>query len=75
MGWVMELKMPGRDWVAISMENKPPYEYDSKVEAGSMLRTCYPDQVRNDRLSGLDGEKFTRIRNKETGEIIFGNKI
>ncbi len=73
MAWVMELKIYGK-WTPISMQNKPPYEYDTAKEALNMLRICYPDQVRNDRLSGLDGEKFTRVRNTVSEIVLYGNE-
>lgn len=73
MAWVMELKIK-ETWVPISMHKHPPYEYDTAKEALSMLRICYPDQVRNDRLAGLDGEKITRVRNTISEIVLYGNE-
>jgi hypothetical protein len=58
MKWIMEIKVGG-SWVPISMKDKPPYAYKTREEADHMLRICYPDQVRNQRLSG---EELTRVR-------------
>ena len=79
MPWIMEIDIDGihgcstERWVPLSMEKKAPYEYDRAIEAMSMLCICYPDQVRSDRLSGLEGRKCTRIRETTTGKIVYGN--
>lgn len=38
------------DWVSIRQEGQEPYRYDSKLEAHRMLRICYPDLCRDQRL-------------------------
>lgn len=55
MPWQMQINTGTEekpDWKSISMSGHPPYEYPSKDEAEKMLRICYPDQVREDRLAG-----------------------
>ena len=57
--WIMEIKING-NWVAIKASHTTvPYMYDTKIEAEQMLRTCYPDQMVEQRLSG---EEFGRVR-------------
>jgi len=53
MPWQMQINLGTEDkpaWKSISMEGHPPYEFDTKEEAESMLDVCYPDQCREDRL-------------------------
>lgn len=47
-------------WVPIAQRGKPPYRYDSELEARKTLNICYPDLCREQRL----GDK-NRVRIKE----------
>jgi hypothetical protein len=60
--WQMQINMGTESepkWVSVSQKDKPPYEYETEDDARRMLRICYPDQVREDRLMGR--EVLTRV--------------
>lgn len=62
MPWHMQINMGTReepDWRSISMKDKPPYEYETEKDAEHMLRVCYPDLYREDRLAGK--REMTRV--------------
>jgi len=40
----------GRTWTDICPSGGEPYEYDTREGAETMLRICYPDQLREERL-------------------------
>lgn len=42
-------------WSFVRPAGGEPYEYDTEDEAQKMLRICYPDQLREDRLAGTPG--------------------
>lgn len=54
MAWQMQINLGNEDppnWKSIKATNaKNPYEYDTEREAARMLKICYPDQCRDDRL-------------------------
>jgi len=58
MPWIMEVLTDG-EWKAVHPSGGEPYTYKTKEEAANMLRTCYPEQVRDWRLGG---EPRARIR-------------
>lgn len=62
MKYVMQIKLEGV-WTAVRGSGLPhPYEYDTQEEAERMLRICYPDLVREERLGG---EQLARAWPKE----------
>jgi hypothetical protein len=52
--YVMQVKV-GEEWKDIrpSYETSPPYRYKTQQAAVRMLEICYPDQCREQRLSGV----------------------
>jgi hypothetical protein len=52
MPWIMQIKIED-EWRSISQLGKPPYRYETEAEAERMLRICYPDLCRDDRLAGV----------------------
>lgn len=58
MPWIMEVKTRGV-WLAVHPSSGKRYEYATEGEARDMLRICYPDQLREERLGG---EQVARVR-------------
>jgi len=60
MKFVMHVKGP-QGWFVVGRSNArkgtDDYKYDTLAEAVSMLRMCYPDILREDRLTGAYGER------------------
>lgn len=68
MSWLMEVSR-GEKWLTVNGgATATPYAYETAEEAARMLRMCYPDQVRADRLDKVSTR--TRVRNAETGEVL-----
>lgn len=65
MSWRMQVATPG-GWMDIRPVEGKPYEYSTAAEAGYMLRVCYPDQCREDRLNKTATR--ARVVNVLTGE-------
>jgi len=50
------------EWKATHPSRGEPYRYDTKDEARRMLAICYPDQLREERLSGTPFSKIVEVR-------------
>lgn len=84
MPWIMEVKVNkpipeerlSHDrrfelvWVPVKASHeKVPYHYETKDEAGHMLRICYPDQLREFRLGATQEECGVRVRQVTMEEL------
>ena len=47
--------------MAHAWADRPPYEYGTREEAESMLRICYPDQLRDQRLGGEETVRVVEV--------------
>lgn len=55
--FAMQVVLWGGKFHDIGPAGEPRYEYDTREEAERMLRICYPDQLRLDRLDGTPGAR------------------
>lgn len=69
MNWIMEIATAA-GWSVVKPMGGEAYTYETADEASRMLRICYPDQVREDRLEGE--KKRARVRNMVTDEVYAG---
>jgi hypothetical protein len=55
MAFEMQIKVNG-GWTSIAPTGGDPYRYETRAAAENMLRICYPDLCREDRLGSYDGQ-------------------
>lgn len=61
----MQVKIADQ-WRSVRPSGGEPYEYATVEEAAAMIRMCYPDQLREDRLEAA--AERVRIFDVATGE-------
>lgn len=65
MTFQMQVKVRDQ-WTSVRPTGGEPYEYATAEEAAAMVKTCYPDQFRADRLDHT--AKRVRVLDVSTGD-------
>jgi hypothetical protein len=49
------------EMAAVHPTGGPPYRYDTEEEAKAVMRMCYPEQLRDDRLDRTPGRRVRAV--------------